>query len=636
MTPGPALLTANDLALAYGHQRLLHSVTLSVAPGEKIGLVGRNGCGKTSLLRILAGHQSADAGDVARRRGLRIGYLPQEFELDGQRTVRENIQAGAADLMDWLHRYQSGNSTDAEMAILLNRIETVDGWNLQARITALASALAAPPLDALVGPLSGGEKRRVALCRALAAQPDLLLLDEPTNHLDAESILWLEEFLHDFPGAVIFVTHDRYFLDVIATRIIELAEGRCFSHPGNYTAYLESKAIRQQIAEQSERRRQRFLREELEWVRAGVRAQRSKPRHRLESFYEVKGLEAPPEEREMDLLIPPPPELGNTAMDLVKVGARVGEGESERWLFRGLTISLKPAQCTGILGRNGVGKTTLLRICLGERSPDEGTIKIGKRAVFNYIDQARMQLDGTGSVLEEISQGSETVLFGNQPLSARSYLRRFLFADERVNEPVTRLSGGERARLMLAKVLRRGGNVLVLDEPTNDLDLPSLRMLEEALADFDGTVLVVSHDRYFLDRICDQVIAFEEGGLFVQPGNYSYYLEKKKERDALIQAAWLASAKPAARKLDTNTAPKANRPRKLTFKEQRELEGMEAAILSAETQVREMETTLNDPEFHATRSREAPALITELEAARGEVTRLYDRWHDLSSRHTPS
>src|ERR1041385_4609414 len=534
MTPGPTLLSANDLALAYGHQRLLEAVTLAVAPGEKVGLVGRNGSGKTSLLRILAGHQSADAGEVGRRRGLRIGYLPQEFELDGNLTVRQNIEAGAADLMEWLRRYESGEGTDRELASLLNQIDSVDGWKLQARVNATASALAAPPLDTVVGPLSGGEKRRVALCRALAAQPDLLLLDEPTNHLDAETILWVESFLHDFPGAVIFVTHDRYFLDVIATRVIELADGRCYSHPGNYTAYLESSAIRQQIAEQSERRRQRFLREELQWVRAGVRAQRSKPRHRLESFYQVKGLEAPPEEREMDLLIPLPPELGNTAVDLANVGARGGDRDDRRWRFRGLTISLKPAQCTGILGRNGVGKAALLRICLGERLPDEGTIKNGKKAIFNYIDQARMQLKGTGSVLEEISNGSETVLFGDQTLSARSYLRRFLFADERVNEPVSRLSGGERARLMLAKVLRRGGNVLVLDEPTNDLDLPSLRMLEEALADFDGTVLVVSHDRYFLDRICDQVLAFEENGLFVQPGNYSYYLEKKKERDARL------------------------------------------------------------------------------------------------------
>ena len=643
MTPGPPILTANDLALSYGYQRLLESVTLSVAAGEKVGLVGRNGSGKTSLLRILAGHQEADAGEIARRRGLRVGYLPQEFELDPKLTVRENIEAGAADLMDWLHRYQSGAGSEAELAALLNQIESVDGWNFQARLKAEASALAAPPLDARVGPLSGGEKRRVALCRALAAQPDLLLLDEPTNHLDAESILWLEGFLHDFPGAVIFVTHDRYFLDVIATRVIELADGRCYSHPGNYTAYLESKAIRQQIAEQSERRRQRFLREELEWVRAGVRAQRSKPRHRLETFYNIKGLEAPPEEREMDLLIPPPPDLGNTAIELENAGAKVIESDAgdarERWLFRGLTLSLKPGQCTGILGRNGAGKTTLLRMCLGEREPNQGTVKVGKKVVFNYIDQTRMQLDGTGSVLQEISHGSETVLFGNQQLSARSYLRRFLFADERVNEPVAQLSGGERARLMLAKVLRRGGNVLVLDEPTNDLDLPSLRMLEEALADFDGTVLVVSHDRYFLDRICDQVLAFEENGLFIQPGNYSYYLEKKKEREARMQALRpnnrrLGAAVPPADSKGGEQSPasKATRPRKLSFNEQREFEGMEAAIMAAETRVQELETTLNDPQFHATRSREAHGLIAELETKKAEVTRLYERWEELSSR----
>lgn len=626
------LLSANEVALAYGYQRLLEAVTLSVGCGEKVGLVGRNGCGKTSLLRILAGQQNPDGGAIDQRRGLRIGYLPQEFELSGSRTVRENIEAGAADLVEWMRRYESGQGTDRELAALLNQIESADGWKLQARIQATASHLGAPPLEALVGPLSGGEKRRVALCRALAGQPDLLLLDEPTNHLDAESILWLEDFLREFPGAVIFVTHDRYFLDVIATRVIELADGRCFSHPGNYTAYLESKAIRQQIAEQSERRRQRFLREELEWVRAGVRAQRSKPRHRLETFYQVKGLEAPPEEREMDLLIPPPPGLGNHAIQLNNAGVKVGENEGERWLFRRLTLSLKPAQCTGIIGRNDVGKTTLLRLCLGQRPPDEGTVKIGQRVIFNYIDQARMQLTGTGSVLEEISGGNETVLFGEQRLSTRSYLRRFLFTDERVNEPVSRLSGGERARLMLAKVLRRGGNVLVLDEPTNDLDLPSLRMLEEALADFDGTVLVVSHDRYFLDRICDQIVAFEDGGLFVQPGNYSYYLEKNRERAAAAQAAGASLAGTSLGKPQPNPALKPSGARKLTFKERLEFDGMEAAIMAAETRVGELETTLNDPAFHATRSREAHGLVADLETARAEVTRLYSRWAELAAR----
>jgi ATP-binding cassette subfamily F protein uup len=643
----PTLLSANDLALAFGYQRLLEAATLTLGEGEKVGLVGRNGCGKTSLLRILSGQQQPDAGEVSRRRGLRIGYLPQEFELDATRTVQQNIEAGAADLMAWLKEYESGRGSEAQMGELLHRIEAADGWHLQARIHASASALGAPPLDALVGPLSGGEKRRVALCRALAPQPDLLLLDEPTNHLDAESIFWLEEFLREFPGAVLFVTHDRYFLDVIATRIIELADGRCYAHPGNYTAYLESKAIRQRIADQTERRRQRFLREELEWVRAGVRAQRSKPRHRLETFYEVEGLEAPPEEREMDLLIPPPPDLGNTAVEFIQAGVKVLEDHGgatnyqtagsprERWLFRRLSFTLKPGQCTGVVGRNGVGKTTLLRVCLGERRQDEGTVKLGKKVMFNYIDQARMQLDGTGSVMDEVSDGSESVQFGAQRLSARSYLRRFLFADERVNEPVARLSGGERARLMLAKVLRRGGNLLVLDEPTNDLDLPSLRMLEEALADFDGSVLVVSHDRYFLDRICDQIIAFEEGGVFVQPGNYSYYLEKKRERQEQAERMLLSTGARIP-KPSTTADPaqsigpvRTSRPRKLSFKEQRELEGMEQAILAAESRAQELERTLNDPEFHANRSREAHGLIAELEATRSEVGRLYARWQEL-------
>src|SRR5664279_4795190 len=407
----PALISANGLALAFGAAPLLEEVTLTVAPGEKVGLVGRNGCGKTSLFKILAGESEADSGEISRRRGLRVGYLPQEFELDGTKSVLENIEAGAADLVESIRRYEAGEGHDNELSELLEIIQHADGWNLQTRIRAEAGSLAAPPLDALVGPLSGGEKRRVALCRALASQPDLLLLDEPTNHLDVESILWLEEFLLRFPGAVIFVTHDRYFLDGIATRIIELDGGRCYSHSGNYTAYLESKAARQQIAEQAERRRQRFLRIELEWVRAGVRAQRSKSHHRLEAFYKVQGLEAPPEEREMDLLIPAAPELGNTAVVLENAGAKVGEGKTERWLFRNLNFALKPGQCTGVVGRNGVGKTTLLRLCLGERPPDAGTVKIGKRVSSNYIDQARMQLNDANTVMSEVAGGGDTVQF---------------------------------------------------------------------------------------------------------------------------------------------------------------------------------------------------------------------------------
>ncbi len=622
MSAIPSLISAQDLRLAYGRQTLLNGVSLTVAPGEKVGLVGRNGCGKTSLFKILAGASEADAGEVSRRRGLRVGYLPQEFELDSSKSVLENIEAGAADLVGWMSRYEEGDGSESELADLLDRINHADGWSLHTRIRAEAGSLAAPPLEALVGPLSGGEKRRVALCRALASQPDLLLLDEPTNHLDSESIRWLESFLREFPGALIFVTHDRYFLETIATRIIELADGRAFTHPGNYTAFLEAKTVRRQIAEQSERRRQRFLRAELEYVRAGVRAQRSKSKHRLESFYDVAGIEAPPEEREMDLLIPPAPEIGNTAVELEGVGVRAGEGG--RWLFRNLTLSLRPGQCTGIVGRNGVGKTTLLRVCLGELVPTEGAAMIGKRVVFNYIDQSRMRLDGRGTVMEEVSDSGEMVRFGEKTLTARAYLRRFLFEDSRVTERVDKLSGGERARLLLAKVLCRGGNVIVLDEPTNDLDLASLRMLEEALADFDGTVLVVSHDRYFLDRICDQIVAFEDGGIFTQPGNYSYYLEKKSTRERPAPPPRRASTPPPQ-----SPPPPSGR---LTKPERDELDGIGAAIQTAEENVAALNAMLADPEFYTSRAAETPEILKKLDAAKSAVARLYARWEDLESR----
>jgi ABC transport system ATP-binding/permease protein len=622
-----ALLSVSDLRLSYGYQTLLDGVTVAVAAGEKIGMVGRNGCGKTSLLKILAGVQAADSGEIALRRGLRIGYLPQEFEIDPALSVGENIAAGAADLVEAVRRYEGGDGSEAELAELLHLIDHADGWNLDARIKATATALGAPHLDSPTAALSGGEKRRVALCRALACQPDLLLLDEPTNHLDSESIRWLEDYLRVFPGAVIFVTHDRYFLDVIATRIIEIDQGRAFSHPGNYTAFLESKAVRRQVAEQTERRRQRFLREELEWVRSGVKARGTKSRHRLEKFYEIEGIEAPPEEREMDLLIPPPPPLGDIVVDLEDAGVNVGSTAHPRWLFRHLDLKLRPGQCTGIVGRNGVGKTTLLKLCLGTIAPSEGTAVLGKRVRINYIDQTRMQLDGTGSLLDEVADGNEKLMFGDRMLGARSYLRRFLFSDQRINERVDLLSGGERARLMLAKVLKNGGNLIVLDEPTNDLDLPSLRMLEEALADFDGSVICVSHDRYFLDRICDQIVAFEEDGVFVQPGNYSYYLEKRQSREAALRIQSQAASKDAESR--RRAAGASQKPRKLSLRERTELEGMEAAILSAEEEAAGLEAKLNDPVYQAANYSGIPELVEQLEAAKSMVAALYARWQEL-------
>ena len=614
------LFSANELRLAYGHQTLLDGVTVAISAGEKVGLVGRNGCGKTSLLKILANENQADSGETSARRGLRVGYLPQEFELDPALSVYDNIAAGAADVATAVTRYENGDGSESELADLLTLIEHTDGWNLDARIKSLSNALFTPPLESETGPLSGGEKRRVALCSALASQPDLLLLDEPTNHLDSESIRWLEDFLKTYTGAVIFVTHDRYFLNVIATRIIEISDGKAYSHPGNYTAFLESKAARQEIAENTEKKRQKFLKDELKWVKAGVKARTTKSRSRLDAFYEVKDQDAPVREGEIDLLIPPPPRLGNTIVDLEDVSITLGD----RTLFRSVNLSLEEGQCTGIVGKNGVGKSTLLKICLQQLEPTSGKAILGKQVKINYIDQSRMQLDGTCSLLDEISDGNEKIEFGAEILGARAYLRRFLFSDERINERVDLLSGGERARLMLAKVLKTGGNLIVLDEPTNDLDLQSLRMLEEALAAFPGTILVVSHDRYFLDRICDQIVAFEDDGVKVSPGNFSYYLEKRQARENAARAQATAANRAAKKR----ASEKKDKPRKLTMAEAKELETLEGKVMEADDAVTTLQEKLSSPEVQ-TNFEQIPVIMAELEAAKKVADGLINRWEFL-------
>ncbi|MGC6581342.1 MAG: ABC-F family ATP-binding cassette domain-containing protein [Akkermansiaceae bacterium] len=614
------LLSANEIRLAYGHQTLLDGVTVAISGGEKVGLVGRNGCGKTSLLKILANENQADSGELSARRGLRIGYLPQEFELDPGLSVYDNIAAGAADVASAVTRYENGDGSESELADLLTLIEHTDGWNLDARIKSLSNALFTPPLESETGPLSGGEKRRVALCSALASQPDLLLLDEPTNHLDSESIRWLEDFLKTYTGAVIFVTHDRYFLNVIATRIIEISQGKAYSHPGNYTAFLESKAARQEIAEHTEKKRQKFLKDELKWVKAGVKARTTKSRSRLNAFYEVKDQDAFVPEGEIDLLIPPPPRLGNTIVDLEDVSITLGD----RTLFRHMNLSLEEGQCTGVVGKNGVGKSTLLKICLQQLEPTSGKAILGKQVKINYIDQSRMQLDGTGSLLDEISDGNEKIEFGDENIGARAYLRRFLFSDERINERVDLLSGGEHARLMLAKVLKTGGNLIVLDEPTNDLDLQSLRILEEALAAFRGTILVVSHDRYFLDRICDQIVAFEDDGVKVTPGNFSYYLEKRQARENAARAQATA-ANRSAKKRASN---KKEKPRKLTMAEAKELETLEDKAMEADDVVTTLQEKLSSPDIQ-TDFEQIPVIMAELEAAKKVADELINRWEFL-------
>lgn len=627
-----ALLSVSELVLSYGDHRVLDGATLAIYEADKVGIVGRNGCGKSTFLKIAAGEENADSGDVSRRNDIVTGYLSQEFSLCEEATVLDNIRGGAAHVLELIHRYESvAGEGGAASGMLLDRIEACDGWNLEARLEALMRELAAPDGHRKVSDLSGGEKRRVALCRALAGNPGLLILDEPTNHLDAESIDWLESFLQQFRGACLFVTHDRYFLDRIATRVAELDGGRFFAHEGNYSAYLAAKAERQEADAARDARRRRFLRRELEWVRAGVQARTTKARSRLDNYHAIAAEAGPAEELDMELILPTPPALGNVVVDAEAISATIpGTRES---LFRGLDLVFEAGTCTGVIGRNGLGKTTLLRILLGDHQPDSGSVRIGKRTVFNYIDQHRVQLDGSKSVLDEVAGNSDFVQFGAEKISVRAYLKRFLFTDERIHMRIDVLSGGERNRVVLAKILRNGGNFLVLDEPTNDLDLQTLRVLEEAILAFQGCVLVVSHDRYFLDRVCDRIIAFEgDGDVFVSEGNYSYYHERNRERLAARRRAAAQLSQPPRQGAPAPPAPSAKPAmRKLKWKEERELEAMEPRILELEGQAAEIENTLNTPEFYIENSELAPALTGKLEALRSEIQALYDRWEELES-----
>ncbi len=626
-----SLLSVKDLTLNFGNQGVLLGASMAVEEGEKVGLVGRNGCGKSSMLRIFAGAETADSGTVSRRQGLVTGWLPQEFALDEKASVADNVRAGAGMVLELIERYESGQVNAAEEGALLARIDALGGWDVDARVKSVMGELHCPPGDRSITDLSGGEQRRVALARSIVSMPDLLLLDEPTNHLDTESITWLEEYLRSSRSACLFVTHDRYFLDRIATRIVELDGGRLWTHDGNYTSFLSARAERQAADAAKEDRRQTFLRREIEWVRAGVKARTTKAQSRIDSFYKIAGEKAPEVEQQMELLIPPPPPLGNIIVKTTGASMHFGE----KRLFGDLNVEFAPGTCTGIAGRNGLGKSTLLKILMGEIAPAGGKVAIGKNVVFNYVDQQRLLLDPSKSVIEAIGGNSDFIQWGDQKLHVRTYLKRFLFSDDRCTQRVEVLSGGERSRLLLAKILCRGGNFLVLDEPTNDLDLSTLSILEEALLDFPGVVLIVSHDRWFLDRLCDRVLVFEgEGQLFHQAGNYSYYLEKNgprlaEQRSAARLAGRVGEAARAGASRGKET--KEVKARKLSYKEERELEGMEAVITEREVEIAATDALLGDPAFFITRGAEAPAMIAAQDEKKAAVQRLYARWEELEA-----
>src|SRR2546421_1856500 len=547
--------------------------------------------------------------------------MPQLFELEEKATVHANIVSGAQRILDLIAEYETAPAESARSGILLDQISHFDGWNLEHRIKSLITNLHAPDPERMVATRSGGEKRRVALCRALLARPDFLILDEPTNHLDTGAIEWLEDFLARYQGTCLFVTHDRYFLDRIATRVLELSRGKFYSYDGNYTDYLIARAERQAVEEMQEHKRQKFLKRELAWVRKAPRARRTKSVDRVERYFEMAAEEAPEAELDVDLIIPPAPKLANRVIDLRDVGMEVG-GVT---LFENLSLKLAAGERLGIVGRNGLGKSTLLKIMLQQLEPTSGEVEIGSRTQINYVDQNRLLLDDSKTVWEEVGEGSEYVRLGDENITLRAYLRRFLFTEERINTKIDQLSGGERSRVLLAKILKRGGTVVILDDPTNDLELGTLRLLEEALVAFGGSVIVVSHDRYFLNRVCTAVLAFEgNGGVRYHVGNYDYYLDK---RESCRASAPLADRKTARDAPALKSKP--SKPRKLKWKEERELEGMEAAILTAESEVARIEALFAEPDFYTKHAADFPRLETDLRQARDEVARLYSRWAEL-------
>jgi ATP-binding cassette subfamily F protein uup len=620
-----SILSASELVVRYGMQVVLDRAALTIHAGERVGLVGRNGSGKSTFLQIAAGTLQPDAGEVARRRDLATGYMPQMFELDEALNVHDNVLAGAQHILEMIAEYETAAADSARSGKLLEHIEHFDGWNLETRAKALLTNLHAPEPERDVTTLSGGEKRRVALCRALLARPDFLILDEPTNHLDTGSIEWLEDFLSRYSGTCLFVTHDRYFLDRVTTRIVELTRGQFLSYDGNYTDYLLSRAERMASEEAQEHKRQKFLKNELAWVRSGVRARRTKSVERMNRYFEMAGQEAPEAELDVDLIIPPAPKVGNRVIELREVSAEIGG----RVLIENLSLNLKAGERLGVVGRNGLGKSTLLKMILGEVKPMTGEVEIGARTQINYVDQNRLLLDDAKTIFDEVGEGSEYVKLGEESLTLRSYLRRFLFTDERINAKISVLSGGERSRVLLAKILKRGGNVLILDEPTNDLDLGTLRLLEEALVAFQGSVIVVSHDRYFLNRVCTAILSFEGDGVVeFGVGNYDYYLEKKAERDKAA-AQWNAAAAPvpavAAKPVQKEKA------RKLKYKEERELETIEATIQGAEAEVERLETELAAPDFYQKHGNEWETYEGKLKTAKEKVAQLYARWEELEA-----
>ena len=521
-------------------REILKDISLSFFPGAKIGVLGLNGSGKSTLLRIMAGLDTEFNGEARPQPDLKVGYLPQEPELDETTDVRCNVQQGVKEIINLVEQFNAISDkfaepmSDDEMTSLLeqqgnlqNEIDAVDGWQIERTLERAADALRLPPWDADVTLLSGGEKRRVALCRLLLSKPDMLLLDEPTNHLDAASVAWLERFLQDYTGTVVAITHDRYFLDNAAGWILELDRGHGIPYEGNYTTWLETKESRLQTEAKKEAAHERTIKSELEWVRSNPKGRQSKSKARIARFEELNSQDFQKRNETQELYIPPGQRLGDKVLEVNSLSKAFGD----KSLIEGLTFSIPKGSIVGIIGGNGAGKTTFLRMLVGTEQPDSGTIELGETVELAYVDQSRDELNGDNTVWQEISDEQEQIQVGRYEVSSRAYASRFNFRGGDQQKFVKDLSGGERNRLHMAKLLKRGGNVLLLDEPTNDLDVETLRALEEGILAFPGCAIVVSHDRWFLDRICTHILAFEGDSEVVgHEGNYTDYETERRKR----------------------------------------------------------------------------------------------------------
>ena len=521
-------------------REILKDISLSFFPGAKIGVLGLNGSGKSTLLKIMAGVDTEIDGEARPQPGINVGYLPQEPQLNPEQNVRDAVEEGAGEIKQLLTRFDEISAafaepmSDDEMNDLLieqgelqNKIDAVNGWELDRILEQAADALRLPPWDAKIEHLSGGEKRRVALCRLLLQKPDMLLLDEPTNHLDAESVAWLEHFLVDFDGTVVAVTHDRYFLDNAAGWILELDRGRGIPFEGNYSIWLEAKEKRLEQEQKSEEARQKTIKNELEWVRQNSKGRQAKSKARLKAFEELQSQDTQKRNETQEIYIPPGPRLGDKVIEF----SHVNKAFDDKMLIEDLSFSLPAGAIVGVIGGNGAGKSTLFKMITGQESPDSGSVELGDTVELAYVDQSRDSLDGSKTVWAEVSGEQDIITVGNYSIPSRAYLGRFNFKGGDQQKFVKDLSGGERNRLHLAKTLKQGGNVLLLDEPTNDLDVETLRALEEALLTFPGTVLVISHDRWFLDRIATHILAYEgDSQATFFEGNYTEYEEDRKKR----------------------------------------------------------------------------------------------------------